>query len=118
METIFGISDKILSSEQNAEGKYNVMIKRNNTYYTTGFIFDTIKVLGEYTLRVSQTDLDGNKKYGVITVCLDPMYFPCIFDKIKPYKGSIVQAILGEEEFFITRYGAIYTKEFMEIRNL
>jgi hypothetical protein len=118
METIIGISDKILSSEQNAEGKYDVMIKRNNINYRTGFIFDTIKVLGEYTLRVSQTDLDGNKKYGVITVCRDPMYFPCIFDKIKPYKGSIVQAISGEEEFFITRFGAIYTKEFMEIRNL
>lgn len=118
METIIGVSDKKLSSEQNTEGKYDVMIRRKDGNYRTGFIFDTIKLLGEYTLRVSQTDSDGNKKYGVITVCTDPMYFPCVFDKIKPYKGSIVQAISGEEEFFITRFGAIYTKEFMEIRNL
>jgi len=118
METITGIFEDRLSSEQNAEGKYDVMIKRKDRNYRTDFIFDTIKLLGEYTLRVSQTDSDGNKKYGVITVCSDPMYFPCIFDKIKPYKGSIVQAFIGEKEYFITRFGQIYNKEFMEIRDL
>ena len=58
------------------------------------------------------------KKFGVVTVCSDPMYFPCIFDKVKPYKGQIIQVFIGEEDYYMDRFGQVYTKEFMEIRNL
>jgi hypothetical protein len=46
------------------------------------------------------------------------MYFPCIFDKVKPYKGEIIQVFIGEEDYYMDRFGQVYTKEFMEIRNL
>lgn len=118
METITGISEDRLSFEQNVDGKFDIMIKRDGVFYRTGFIFDSIKLMHEYAICTCQIVSGGNKKYGVITVCSDPMYFPCIFDKVKPYKGDIVQVFLEKEEFFVTLYGSIYSKEFMEIRDL
>lgn len=118
METITGVFEDRLSSEQNANGKYDVMIKRDKGTFRTGFIFDSIKLMSKFTLRVCQIDPDGNKKFGVITVCRDAMYFPCIFDKVKPYKDEIIQLFIGEEDYYIDRFGHIYSKEFMEIRNL
>ena len=118
METIIGFDRDLLAFEQDANGKYNVMIKREKENYQTGFIFDTIKLLSSYMLLVSQTDSDGNEKYGVIAgVFRNIMYFPCIFDIIKPYKYiDFVQAILGEEIYYIKVSGEIYSKDIFEIR--
>ena len=118
METITGIFQDRLSSEQNADGKFDVMIKRYKGTYRTGFIFDSIKLMSEFAIRTCQIDPEGNKKFGVVTVCSNPMYFPCIFDKVKPYKGQIIQVFIGEEDYYMDRFGQVYTKEFMEIRNL
>ena len=118
METITGIFQDRLSSEQNADGKFDVMIKRDKGTYRTGFIFDSIKLMSEFAIRTCQIDPEGNKKFGVVTVCSEPMYFPCIFDKVKPYKGQIIQVFIGEEDYYMDRFGQVFTKEFMEIRNL
>lgn len=93
------------------------MIEYEGRNYRTGFTYEPINLLGEFALRVSQTDADGNKKYDLITVCSDAIYFTCIFDKIKPYKVSFVQAYIGEEDYYINRFGQVYNKEFMEIRD-
>lgn len=118
METITGIFQDRLSSEQNTEGKFDVMIEHDKKHYRTGFIFDSIKLMNEFTIRTCQIDSEGNKKFGIVAVCSDAIYFPCIFDKVKPYKGEIIQVFIGEEDYYINRFGQIYTKEFMEIRNL
>ena len=67
METITGIFQDRLSSEQNADGKFDVMIKRDKGTYRTGFIFDSIKLMSEYAIRTCQIDSEGNKKFGVVT---------------------------------------------------
>ena len=59
MEEIIGINDEKISYEQNAEGKYNLAIKHDRRSYRTGFIYDSIKLLNEYQLRVSQSDEQG-----------------------------------------------------------
>ena len=56
METITGIFQDRLSSEQNADGKFDVMIKRDKGTYRTGFIFDSIKLMSEYAIRTCQID--------------------------------------------------------------
>ena len=60
MEVITGVDDNRLSYEQNAEGKYDIMITHNEKKYRTGFIYDSIKLFNKYQLRVSQSDSEGN----------------------------------------------------------
>ncbi len=117
MEVITGVNDNRLSFEQNAEGKYDIMITHDKKKYRTGFIFDSIKLFNEYQLRVSQTDSEGNKKFGMIAVCSDEIVLPCCFDKLKPYQGTVAQAFIGEEEYRINRWGHVYSREFWDMRN-
>ena len=120
MESITGICEERLSFEQNEEGMFDVMIIHDNKQYRTGFIFDDIKVMSEFQLRVCQTDYKGNKKYGLIAVCdEDEIYLPCIFDRIKPFggfKGSVLQAYIGDEEFIIRRRGNVFSREFWDLQ--
>lgn len=115
METIIGVNYDKLSFEQNEEGMFDIMIKHNNNNYRTGFVYDSINLLNQYQLRVSQTDSNGNKKYGLIVVCLRELVFPCIFDSIKPYKNLVVKAFIGDEEFYITHQGEVYNSDFWKI---
>lgn len=120
MKVITGARDNRLSYEQNAEGKYDVMITsyEKTKHHRTGFIFDSIKLMNEFLLRVSQTDSDGNKKFGLIAVNgWSQIYHPCNFDKIKPYKGFSVQAYIGEEEFIIASDGDVYSREFWDMEH-
>ena len=92
-------NDNKVSSEQNAEGMYNVMIvQKDKRKFKTGYIFDSIELIGEKALLVCQKDSEGNKKFGLITAGLYTMYFPCIFDDVKLYKSThfdnIFQAFL------------------------
>ena len=79
MEVITGVNNDKLSFEQNAEGKYDIMITHDKKKYRTGFIYDSIKLFNEYQLRVSQADSEGNKKFGMIAVCSDEIVLPCSF---------------------------------------
>lgn len=110
--------DGRLSREQNSEGMFAVMIKRDDSHkqYRTGFIFHSAIILTEWALRVCQKDSDGNMKYGLIIA--ENLFLPCVFDKIKPYKGYILQAFIGEERYFIHGREGVYTEEFMDIRNI
>lgn len=106
-------------SEQNDEGLYQLIIKdgdRKKTY-KTGFFFSSIKRLSDDFIRLCQTDPDGNKKFGLITLSVNYKYIPCTFDKIKPYSTLYVQALINEEDYYIDRFGNVYNKEFMKIRN-
>lgn len=116
-------NDNKVSSEQNAEGMYNVMIvQKDKRKFKTGYIFDSIELIGEKALLVCQKDSEGNKKLGIITAGLYTMYFPCIFDDVKLYKSkhfdNIFQAFIGNEDYYINEYGEVYSKEFLEIRRL
>ncbi len=120
MEVIIGSEDNRLSYEQNAEGKYDVEITsyKKDKQYRTGFIFDSIKLMNESLLRVSQTDSEGNKKYGLIAVNgWFQIYHLCNFDKIKPFEGYSVQAYIGEEEYVIDSYGGVYSREFWDMEH-
>jgi hypothetical protein len=117
------IDNNKVSSEQNAEGMYNVMIvQRDKRKFRTGFIFDSIELIGEKALLVSQTDSDGNKKFGLITAGFYTRYFPCIFDDVKLYKSKrdhdMLQVFIGNEDYYIRESGEVYSKEFLEIRRL
>lgn len=117
MEVIItDVNGNKLSYEQNAEGKYNIEIIHHWQVFRTGFIFDSIKLLNKYQLRVSQTDSEGNKKWGMISVCSGPI-LPCCFDKLKPYQAKVAQAFIGEEEYRIDSCGRVYSREFWEMRN-
>lgn len=118
METIVGSNFNCYSYEQNADGKYDVGIEfpREGTKYRTGFIFDSIKLMNEFLLRVSQTDANGNTKYGVI--CSNGDFFiPCIFDKIKPYKDLELLAYEGEDKYIIDRQFGMFRPDFWDIRH-
>lgn len=121
MDKVIGSKDDCFFYEQNAEGKYDIMITPRygeGKKYRTGFIFDSVKLMNGYILRVSQTDSEGNKKYGVIVINgYSKMFHPCKFDKIKPYKGVSVRAYIGEEEYVIDHYGAIESLEFHHLRH-
>lgn len=117
MERIIGADDGRLYYEQNAEGMYNIMIKHKGRSYCTGFIYDSFKLLNKYQLRVSQTDSQGRKKYGLIAVCSDEIVLPCEFDIIKPYESWVAQASIENEEYFIDRWGRVYNREFWELHN-
>lgn len=121
MEVVIGSRQDYFSYEQNAEGKYDIMITppyEKNEKCRTGFFFDSIKLMNEYILRVSQTDSEGNKKFGLIVGNgWFKIYHPCKFDKIKPYKGVLVQAFIGDEEYLIDHYGNVYSREFYDMRN-
>ena len=116
MEEITGIKGDKISFEQNAEGKYDLMIKHDKRYYMTGFIYDSIKLLNEYQLRVSQSDEQGNKKFGLIAVCLDEVVLPCVFDNLKPYDANVAQAFIGDKEYLIDRWGRVYNRKFWDMR--
>ena len=84
-------NDNKVSSEQNAEGMYNVMIvQQDKRKFKTGYIFDSIELIGEKALLVCQKDSEGNKKFGLITAGagLYTMYFPCIFDDVKLFLNT------------------------------
>ena len=117
MEVITGVWREKLSYEQNAEGKYDIMITHDKKKYRTGFIFDSIKLLNNAHLRVCQTDSKGNKKYGLIAIHSTEIFLSCIFDKIKPYKGDVLQAYIGDEEYLINCFGQVYSREFWDMRN-
>jgi hypothetical protein len=118
MEEIIGINDEKISYEQNAEGKYNLAIKHDRRSYRTGFIYDSIKLLNEYQLRVSQSDEQGNKKYGLIAVCgSTQVVLSCMFDKLKPYEQEVAQAFIGNKEYLIDRWGRVYNRKFWGIRH-
>ena len=120
MKVITGSEDNRLSYEQNAEGKYDVMITsyKKNKRHRTGFIFDSIKLMNEFLLRVSQTDSEGNKKYGLIAVNgWTQIFHPCNFDKIKPFERYSVQAYIGEEEYVIDCHGSVYSRDFWDMRH-
>ena len=124
MEVVIGICEDKLFYEQNEEGKYDIMIvHKGNKYsdykekkYRTGFIFDSIKLFNAHHLRVSQTDSEGNTKYGLITVNRDEeICLPCCFDKIKPYQDNVLQAFIGKDEFYINKWGQVYTSQVWKI---
>ena len=117
MEEITGIRDEKISFEQNAEGKYNLMIKHKKCSYRTGFIYDSIKLLNRYQLRVSQSDEQGNKKFGLIAVCSDEVVLSCVFDKLKPYDADVAQAFIGDKEYLIDSFGRVYNRKFWDMRN-
>lgn len=116
MEIIKGIYKDRLSFEQNTNGKYAIFTKFENKNCSSGFIFDSIKLLGEHQLRVSQTDAEGNTKYGAICTCgSEELWLPCVFDKIKPYEADVLQAFIGEEEYLIDRWGDVYSRKMWDI---
>lgn len=117
MEEIIGIKDEKISFEQNAEGKYNLMIKHDKRSYRTGFIYDSIKLLNKYQLRVSQSDEQGNKKFGLIAVCSDEVVLSCVFDKLKPYDEEVAQAFIGDKEYLIDSFGRVHNRKFWDMRN-
>lgn len=117
MEEIIGIDDEKISFEQNAEGKYNLMIKHDKRSYRTGFIYDSIKLLNKYQLRVSQSDEQGNKKFGLIAVCSHEVVLSCVFDKLKPYDKEVAQAFIGDKEYLIDSLGRVHNRKFWDMRN-
>ncbi|MBQ9671721.1 MAG: hypothetical protein IJV34_02565 [Prevotella sp.] len=117
MELIIGIIHDSLSFEQNEEGKYDIMITHDKKQYRTGFVYDSIKLLNEFQLRVSQTDSEGNRKFGMIAITAHEIVLPCWFDKIKPYEGTVAQAFIGDEEYRIDRFGQVYSLKFWKIRH-
>jgi len=109
MEEITGIKGDKISFEQNAEGKYDLMIKHDKRYYMTGFIYDSIKLLNDYQLRVSQSDEQGNKKFGLIAVCSNEVVLSCVFDKLKPYDADVAQTFIGDK-YLVDRWGRVYNR--------
>lgn len=107
---------KKLKYEQNEEGMYEISgFYDNGEEFRTGFVFDSVKQQPHsYTFRVSQTDAEGNRKFGLIRdvwsveedVKGGIFYTSCIFDKIKPYDTGfqriLYKAYIGEEEFIIS----------------
>lgn len=121
MEAVIGIDEDKLFYEQNAEGKYDIMIVHKEKYkekkYRTGFVFDSIKLFNAHHLRVSQTDSEGNTKYGLIAVNHNKeICLPCCFDKIKPYQDYVLQAFIGEDEFYIDIWGSVEASQVWKIK--
>ena len=122
---------KELKYEQNEEGMYEISgFYDNGEEFRTGFVFDSVKQWNNPSLfRVSQTDAEGNRKFGLIRdVFGSPngkggiFYTSCIFDKIKPYGSgfqcTILKAYIGEEEFIIRDgifFCSVYKPDFHEI---
>ncbi len=123
---------KELKYEQNEEGMYEISgFYDNGEEFRTGFVFDSVKQWPNHSssFRVSQTDAEGNRKFGLIRdVFWCPngkggiFYTSCIFDKIKPYGSgfqcSILKAYIGEEEFIIrdnVPFCSVYKPDFHEI---
>ena len=118
MEIITGVYQDRLSFEQDENGKYDVLLNYDDERkYRTGFVYDSIKLLNEYLLRVGQIDSEGSMKYGVISVWFDPLILPCWFDIIKPYKGDVLRGVIGEEEYRINRWGCVSNLELWKISN-
>lgn len=123
---------KKLQCEKNEEGMYELSgFYDNGEEFRTGFVFDSVKQWPKnpFLFRVSQTDAEGNRKFGLIR---DVFWFPngkggifytsCIFDKIKPYGSgfqcSLLKAYIGEEEFIIRdgiAFCSVYKPDFHEI---
>lgn len=119
MKVITGVDDNRLSYEQNAEGKYDIKITSydRKNHYRTGFIFDSIELMNPYLLRVSQTDSEGKKKFGLIAVHgWTQIFHPCNFSSINPNSNSTVSAWLEWKQFIIDSYGRIYNENFWRVK--
>lgn len=119
-----------LNCKQNEEGMYEISgVYNNGEEFSTGFVFDSVKQWGPHDVfRVSQTDAEGHRKYGLIRSDNDRddildgggiFYTSCIFDKIKPYERNRFKAYIGEEEFIIHNsllcWCDVYKPDFFEI---
>lgn len=110
---VVGIDDFIYYL--NDEGKYAFEDTEEDDY-RTGFIFDSYKVLNRSLILVSQKK-DDKEFYGIISEYSHGFFLPCIFEKIKPYDDEYVKGKMNGEDFYIDKWGKVYTSQLIELYN-